>query len=63
MPKPLSEEVRCLGCGHRLREHRRYTHDGTNHRGSPWVCTVDDCTWTVCHFKGDTQKASDGSPS
>ena len=46
-------ETRCVGCGHRLSQHRHYAHGGVNRHGSPWVCTVDGCkAWSECRVDG-----------
>lgn len=43
--------VKCLGCGHRLDQHRLYAHGGKNRHGCDRVCIVDGCRfWNDCRF-------------
>ena len=41
---------KCLGCGHRLLQHRLYADSGMNRHGSRLVCIADNCHyWQDCH--------------
>ncbi len=54
---------KCLGCGHRLSQHREYINDGRNRRGSRLVCIVSGCGgWDNCHVAAQKPTAAGQEP-
>lgn len=48
-PDSGGRERKCY-CSHARKEHVKYR-DGTNRKGSRYVCTVDNCAWTECDLE------------